>query len=62
MADDIDRANDLTAKRVRAAEERIRQAARRIPTGEPGECDHCGEENARLVNGLCSPCRDFLKC
>lgn len=36
----------------------IRDEASRIPVGEPGECEMCGEQSGRLVNGVCAPCRD----
>lgn len=37
--------------------EAMRRAAE-IPVGVPGDCDHCGETFARLVNGACGFCRD----
>lgn len=40
---------------------RIRQQAAKIPVGNPGECDLCGEWSGRLVNGVCAPCRDRHK-
>lgn len=39
-----------------------------IPAGEPGDCDKCGFERPRLVNGWCCFCRTkfenkrFVKC
>ncbi len=39
----------------------IAKAARDIQPGEPGECDLCGEESGRLINGACAPCRDKYK-
>lgn len=32
-----------------------------IVPGNPGECDYCGNEVARLVDGACAKCRDFYK-
>ena len=29
-----------------------------MPTGSPGDCGRCGEPSARLVAGVCAPCRD----
>lgn len=58
MTDDIDRANARVEELLDDEIARIRRNAGNIPAGEPGECDHCGYENIRLVNGLCSPCRD----
>jgi len=58
MTDEIDLANE--------AVERFRDMAiasakaRHMPEGSPGECEWCGEENARIVNGHCSKCRDEL--
>lgn len=55
MADLIDDAN-------RIAEEHLERSLRaaRVPfdPGEPGECENCGEDMPRLVNGRCAPCRD----
>ena len=39
----------------------IRDAAKPIPEGAPGDCDLCGEWSGRLVNGACAPCRDHYK-
>lgn len=40
---------------------KIREAASKMPAGYPGDCDLCGEWSARLVNGVCAPCRDRYK-
>jgi hypothetical protein len=58
MADLIDKANDYAAAESAAGEATIRQLAAEIPTGEPGDCDLCGEWTGRLVGGACAPCRD----
>lgn len=55
MADEIDRANDYAQMRLDAA---ISNAAKDIQPGIPGECDRCGEESKRLINGVCARCRD----
>jgi len=56
MADDIDRASEY-AERMREYLVRQHRAAA-IPEGRPGECDFCGEESPRIVNGYCAKCRD----
>lgn len=58
--DEFDRATYLTDTHNEMAERAIREAARRMPKGEPGECIHCGIESPRLVNSACAPCRDEL--
>ncbi len=55
MADDVDAANERIEFHRQAA---IRNAARPIPTGTPGECEECGEHHVRLVGGVCPLCRD----
>lgn len=55
MPDEIDLAQE---REHIATAEAIRQAAREIPPGEPGDCDLCGEWTARLINGACAPCRE----
>lgn len=44
---------------------RARTKARKIEPGEPGECDYCGEESARVVmrqeRPACAKCRDRYK-
>lgn len=42
------------ARRIKAA----RDQAENMPTGEPGDCDLCGEWYGRLVGGACARCRD----
>lgn len=58
-ADNVDAANDLAMIEASTQEQIIRRIAASMPDGEPGECVECGGENPRLVNGVCSPCRDF---
>lgn len=61
MVDEIDRQleRDEILDTVNLA--RAREAASKIPAGHPGDCDLCGEWSARLVNGVCAPCRDRHK-
>jgi RNA polymerase-binding transcription factor DksA len=61
MADEADisqaRIEILEAAGVAA----VREAAAKMPAGTPGECELCGEESPRLVNGACARCRDKHK-
>lgn len=57
MADEADRANEY-AERMR--EVALQSITGDLPKGAPGECDECGHENPRIVNGLCARCRDEL--
>jgi len=55
MADIGDEAAKIEAEHLA----RALQASRRpVEPGEPGECEACGEDHPRLVNGRCAPCRD----
>jgi hypothetical protein len=58
MADEADEANENRdkeeARRIQAA----RDQAARIPVGNAGDCDLCGEWSGRLVGGACARCRD----
>ena len=56
--DIIDQANDKAAIFASEREAAIRRAAAQIPEGTPGDCEICGEWSARLVDGVCAPCRD----
>lgn len=58
MADEIDQANDRALRDNDLCVSTARDAAARIPVGEPGECELCGEWSGRLVGGACAPCRD----
>jgi len=55
MADEVDLANDIAAADLARG---IRAARQPIPVGVPGECEQCGDEMPRLVNGRCGYCRD----
>jgi len=47
----------LEMLRQQAVEKSQRQAAK-LQAGHPGECDFCGEDSPRLINGACGRCRD----
>lgn len=55
MADQIDQANDLNEQHL---ERSLRAARQPIAVGVPGECDECGYDMPRLVEGRCGFCRD----
>lgn len=61
MSDEVDRAQDLERMSNEDALRAARKKAQSIPTGEPGECEWCGEYFTRLVNGACGGCRDKWK-
>lgn len=56
---------DISDERIEIARQwGLHQAqlkAHAIPVGMPGECDKCGEDRPRLVNGWCCFCRDKFK-
>ena len=56
---------EVTAERMEVREAayiaEIRRKAAEIPKGVPGECDLCGEDMPRLINGVRAPCRDRHK-
>lgn len=58
MPDEFDLAQEREEIARAAA---IRNNAKDIPPGEPGECFYCGEESPRLINNACAPCRDKRK-
>lgn len=58
--DDADVAAANLEQLEKARELRARANAAAIPKGSPGNCVECGDYNERLVNGICSPCRDDL--
>jgi hypothetical protein len=55
MADPVDEANEIAAADLARG---IAAARAPAPPGEPGECENCGEDMPRLVNGRCGYCRD----
>ncbi|HVJ00630.1 MAG TPA: conjugal transfer protein TraR [Sphingomonas sp.] len=58
MADLADRANECLAEHLELS---LRAARAAIPAGLPGECEECGEDMPRLVDGRCGYCRDGRK-
>lgn len=52
---------DITQKRMEIEEELTKRGPYEIAAGIAGECDKCGEESPRLINGVCAPCRDKYK-
>jgi len=61
LADEIDLSNDRILHDTDREVARIAEAAAKIPPGEPGDCELCGEWSGRLVGGVCAPCRDRHK-
>ena len=61
MADIVDISEVFKAILDDAAIAKIRYKAKKFDPGIAGECDQCGEEMPRLVNGICCRCRDKLK-
>lgn len=59
MGDWMDRAveNQDTVERYNMDKARL-EASKPLAAGEPGECEQCGEDSPRLVDGLCARCRD----
>lgn len=60
MADEIDETNEREQHLLDRNVQKIREDAANMPAGSPGECDKCGNETQRIVDGLCCPCRDAL--
>jgi hypothetical protein len=58
VADDVDMTQEKSEALARFNLEQVRYAAQRMPPGQPGECELCGEWSGRLVSGACAPCRD----
>lgn len=54
MADFGDEAQVAQDAHLRAS---LANARAPVPAGVPGECENCGEDMPRLVDGLCAPCR-----
>jgi hypothetical protein len=61
MSDEIDLANTNSDLLQDAKIKNLRAQAAAIPAGEPGECNECGDQMLRLVNGVCAPCREDLE-
>jgi hypothetical protein len=61
MSKEFDQASDLEILTREISEKHIREQAAAIPTGEPGDCEGCGDFFTRLVRGHCGRCRDRLR-
>lgn len=61
MADDADLAGKDTELVTDLALAAIRNKAKQMAKGEPGDCALCGEPSLRLVNRACAGCRDKYK-
>ena len=61
MSDEADKAQAATEPLLEADVAAIRNRAAKMPVGEPGECELCGEYSMRLVRGACARCRDKHK-
>ena len=61
MADEVDQTADRIENEVSFTVGELCRKAAAIPAGHPGECDFCGEDMPRLINGVCAPCRDRHK-
>lgn len=58
MADEVDRQLERAELLEAANLAQVRRRADQMAPGKPGDCDLCGEWSARLVDGVCAPCRD----
>lgn len=56
--DDADRASLDEDMQEEAKARKRAQERYELPSGDPGECDMCGEWSGRLIKGVCAPCRD----
>jgi RNA polymerase-binding transcription factor DksA len=61
MTDEVDRAEKDAEFLMDAQVRDIHSKVTKIPAGVPGECDKCGEDSPRLVEGNCARCRDKFK-
>ena len=61
MADIADQAGDLMDEEESRRVAMIRKKSERMEKGYAGECEYCGYEFSRLVNGACGRCRDEYK-
>ena len=57
MADEADRA---TEEHDAWLADQIRANRAYLPPGQPGQCEECGLDSGRLVNGVCATCREEL--
>ena len=58
--DEIDRANGYAEEMLKRKIDYVSTKAK-MDKGRQGECDLCGEWSGRLINDVCSPCRDRFK-
>lgn len=58
--DEIDQANLYAEEMLKRKIDYVSNKAK-IDKGRQGECDLCGEWSGRLINDVCSPCRDRFK-
>lgn len=56
--DDADISDERIEMSLADAVRDVRKKAAAFIVGNPGECDKCGENMPRLVDGICCPCRD----
>lgn len=61
MADIADKAGEISEEYEAHNIARIRKAAKQMENHGSGECEYCGYEFIRLVNGACGRCRDEFK-
>jgi hypothetical protein len=61
MCDEADFAEERSAYLVDVGLRANSSLVAKIQPGVPGECDKCGEDKPRLVNGICCKCRDKWK-
>jgi hypothetical protein len=59
VADEADLTSDRMEVEMSARLAELHRTAVSIPAGYPGECERCGEESPRLVDGVCARCRDL---
>lgn len=58
IGDPIDIASDRAELEREMA---MRNTAKDIPPGVPGECEYCGDESPRLIKNACARCRDEFR-
>lgn len=61
MADEADIADERIEIATNDAINNASNLVAAMAKGKPGECDKCGEDMPRLVNGWCCRCRDKYK-
>lgn len=59
--DEVDEADEQYQSFLNGKIQDIQHKVGKIPPGIPGECDKCGEDMPRLVEGICCRCRDKYK-